>query len=155
MRGLRTRSVVAILAMLAVQCLFWIACDDPSSVTVAAEECPNETCLAGYQCGGQYGTAYPPGVMSFCSPSQVGASCNWCDGTAVVRVCTSLVQARKCDRPTAKSVCGDPKVGVCKKTHSYILGVDIYWCKDSGAAGSHKCDVTEECTGDTACKPKS
>jgi len=121
-----------------------------ASTPASAEPCPNETCLAGYQCGGQYGTLYPPGVMSLCSESMNGKACTWCDGTTVVRVCVSLAQTRKCSRPETKTKCGNPKKGKCEKTWSIALG-DVWWCRDTGAAGTHSCDVTEQCTGDAAC----
>jgi hypothetical protein len=121
------------------------------STPAVAEPCPNETCLAGYQCGGQYSTVYPPGVMSLCSASMDGQACNWCDGTTVVRVCVSLSQTRKCTRPATKTKCGNPKKGKCEKTWSIAIG-DVWWCRDTGAAGTHKCDVTEQCSGDAACE---
>lgn len=117
-----------------------------------AAPCPNQTCAAGYACGGQGGTIKPPGAMSMCTQDQEGKACNWCDGTTVVRLCIPTVQTRQCTSPATATTCGNPKKGICKKAYLPGLGT-YYWCKSSGAAGTHSCSVISQCTGDKACPP--
>jgi hypothetical protein len=118
----------------------------------AAVACPKQTCAAGYACGGQGGTFAPPGAMSMCTQSQNGAACNWCDGTTVVRLCIPSVQTRQCVSPATATTCGNPKKGICKKAYLPVVGT-YYWCKSSGAAGTHSCSVISQCTSDKACPP--
>jgi hypothetical protein len=120
-------------------------------VNADEEECPTQTCLAGYQCGGQKGIVYPPGAMSLCSEDQEGGACNWCDGTTVVRLCSETAQERKCVSPENPTNCGNPKTGTCREASLPGLGT-YYWCKDTGGNGTHSCSVVDQCTGDEACE---
>jgi len=122
-------------------------------MAAADSGCPNQTCLAGYACGGQGESVppKPPGHMSLCTPDQYGQACNWCDGTTVVRRCISSTQTRKCTAPDTATTCGNPKKGKC--TYYTQIGIGrVYYCKDTGAgAGTHSCKSIDECDGDTAC----
>lgn len=137
--------IVALMALFFVMSL-------PHMMATAADPCPNQTCNAGYTCGGQGGFFAPPGLASLCSQDQLNGACDWCDGATVIRVCTGSAQTRSCDTADPLTTCGMPKKGKC--TESSFNGQTYYYCKDTAAgAGTSNCQMASECTGDTACPP--
>lgn len=118
----------------------WVALCSLAFISDGAETCPKEICNSGQKCNE---------ILQFCSAEQENKDCNGCDGTTVFRLCTKSVQDRQCTQKDKATTCGDKFTGTCKQaTFGY------YYCKKTAAGGTHSCDKTE-CTGDTACKPKS
>lgn len=113
--------------------------------------CPNMQCSPAVACGGQGGIG-PPGPMTLCSSSIVGNSCEYCDGTAAIRLCAPLgTGGRECDFIAAnqRKKCGNPQKGKCTKTSQ--AGIEYWYCKKTTGVGAVGCTNAAECSSDKAC----
>jgi len=122
-----------------------------ASVAGFAADCEDMICGPAVACGGQGGRVEPPGPLSFCSESQQGQACEYCDGTAAIRLCATLgTGGRMCHRVAAASrtQCGAPKRGICTKA---TVPLTYYYCKKTTGNGTASCKSAQECDADAPC----